>query len=128
MSDSNEFQDFESICNRKESHVPSQAAVVPSPRAMSSRAQSLRPETWNFFGIQEHVFANPRAAFDSSQTPYQGMLYSLNRIGTGESFVRESTVKPVAGSEERNRETIPTARFARRPSTMNSFFPTEGMY
>ena len=128
MSDSNEFQVLKSICNRKEFHVPSQPAVVPSPRAMSSRDQSLRPDTWNLSGIQGNVFANPRAAFDSSQTPYQGMLHSLNQIGAGESLVREITVKPVAGSEERNRLTIPTPRFARRPSTMSSFFPAEGMY
>ena len=36
--------------------------------------------------------------------------------------VRESTGKPVARGEERNRETIPTPWFARRPSTMNSSF------
>ena len=42
MNDSKEFQDVESICNGKLSHVPSYAAVVPSPRAMSSCDQSLR--------------------------------------------------------------------------------------
>ena len=42
--------------------------------------------------------------------------------------MRESTGKLVARIEERNQETIPTPRFARRPSTMNSFFPAERMY
>ena len=42
--------------------------------------------------------------------------------------MRDSTGKLVARSEERNRETIPMPRFARRPSTMNSFFPAEGSY
>ena len=31
-------------------HVPSQPAVVPSPRGMLSRDQSLRPDTWNLLG------------------------------------------------------------------------------
>ena len=33
MSDSGEFQDIESVCSGKFSHVPSQLAVVPSPRS-----------------------------------------------------------------------------------------------
>ena len=45
--DSNECQDVESICSGKLSHVPSQPAVVPGPRAVSSRDQSLRPDAWN---------------------------------------------------------------------------------
>ena len=52
-------------------------------------------------------------------------LFSWNQSATGENPVRDSTGKPVARSEERNRKTIPTPRFARRPSTMNSFFPAE---
>ena len=65
---------------------------------------------------------------DSSTTPHQGMLHSLNQSATGENPVRESAGKLVARSEDRNQETIPTPRFARRPSTMNSFFPAEGGY
>ena len=45
MNDSREFQDIESICRGKLSHVPSQLAVVPSPRSMLSRDQSLRFNT-----------------------------------------------------------------------------------
>ena len=37
VSDSREFQDVKSICSVKLSHVPSQSAVVPSPRGMLSR-------------------------------------------------------------------------------------------
>ena len=75
-NDSREFQDVESICSGKLSHVPSQPAVVPSPRSMLSRDQSLQPDTWNVSGTQGNVFGNPRAMLDSSQIPYQGILHS----------------------------------------------------
>ena len=56
LNDSGGFQDLESICSGKLSHVPSQPPVVPSPRAMSSRDQSLRPDTWHMSGTQGNVF------------------------------------------------------------------------
>ena len=95
---------------------------------MLSRDQSLRSDTWNLLGTSGHVFDSPCAVIDSSSTPYQGMLHSWNQSATGENQVRDSTGKLVARSEERNRETIPTPRFVRRPSTMNSFCPPEGVY
>ena len=54
MNDSTEFQDFESICSGKLSHVP-RLAVVPSPRSMS-RDRILEPETWNSSGTHGNVF------------------------------------------------------------------------
>ena len=42
--------------------------------------------------------------------------------------MRDSTGKPVARSEERNRETVPKPRFVRKPSTMNCFVPAEGSH
>ena len=74
MNDSREFQDLEAIYSGKLSHVSSQPAVVPSPRSMSSRDRSLRPDTWNLSGTHGNVFGNPRAEIDSSQTPYQRIL------------------------------------------------------
>ena len=53
VNDSEECQDKESICTGKLSHVPSQPVVVPSPRAMASREQSLRPDTWNLSGTRK---------------------------------------------------------------------------
>ena len=70
----------------------------------------------------------PRAVIDSSSSAYQGILHSWNQSATGGNPVRDSTGKLVARSEERNRETIPTPRLARRPSTLNSFFPAEGSH
>ena len=93
---------------------------------MSSRDQSLRPDTWTLSGTQGNVVGNPRAAIDSSQTPHQGILHSWNQSATGGNPVRDSTGRPIAKSEEQIRGTIPLPSFARRPSTMNSFSPAEG--
>ena len=60
------------------SHVPSQPAVIPSPRSMVSCDPSLQLDTWNLFGTQGNVFGCPRSMFDSSQTSYQGILQSTN--------------------------------------------------
>ena len=119
MIDAGEFPNAEPICSGKLSHVTSQPAVFPSPCVM------LR---CNLLGTSGNVFGSPRAVIDSSSTPYQGMLHSWNQSATGGNPVRHSTGKPVARSEERNRETVPMPRFARKPSTMNSFFPAEGSH
>ena len=47
MNDSGEFQDVESNYSGKISHVPSQPAVVPSPRSMLKPRQTQAFETWN---------------------------------------------------------------------------------
>ena len=125
VNDSAEFQDVQSICSGKLSHVHSQPAVVPSPRSMLSRDQSLRPDTWNLSGTQGNVFGSARAVIDSSQTPYRGILHSLNQRATGGNPVQKSTGRPVAKGEEQIGSTKPMPSFSRRPSTMNSFFPAE---
>ena len=102
--------------------------VFPSSRSMLSRDKPWPLDTWNTSEIQENVFDSPRAVIDSSSTPYQGMLHSWNQSAIGGNPVRDSTGKPVARCEERNRETIPTPRFERRPSTMTFFFPGGGTF
>ena len=77
MNDSGEFQDVQSICTGKLSHVPSQPAVVASPCRMPTRDQSLRPETWNLFGTSGNVFDNPPAPIDSASTPQKRNASSL---------------------------------------------------
>ena len=109
MNVSREFQDVESIRSGKPSVVPS-------------------PFTWNMLGTSGNVFDSPLATIDSSSTPYRGLLHSWNLNSTDGNPVRDSTGRPVARSEEQNRDSVPTPRFARRPSTMNSPFPTEGAY
>ena len=55
MNDSREFQDVESICSGKLSHVPSQPAIVPSLGGMLSRDPCLRLYTWNLLGTSRNV-------------------------------------------------------------------------
>ena len=117
-SSSGEFQDTESTCSGKLSHVP-------SPGSMLSRDQSLRPDTWNLSGTQGNFFGNPRSTFDSTQTPYQGIFHSLNQSSAGAVPVQVSTGTPVARGEERIGSTTPMPMTARRPSTMNSILPAE---
>ena len=64
MSDSGECQDFGSNCSGKLSHVPSQPAVVPSPRSMLSRDRSMPLDTRNLSGTQGNAFGNPLSMFD----------------------------------------------------------------
>ena len=125
MIDSKEFQDFESNCSGKSSHVPSQPAVVPSPRSMLSRDRSMPRDTWNLSGAQGNVFGNPRSMFDSSQTPYPGILHSTNPSVTGGIPVQISTGRPVARSEEQFGSTTTMPMSAGRPSTMIFFLPAE---
>ena len=125
LNDSREFQEQETICSGKLSHVPSQPAVVPSPRSVLSRDESLRSDTRNLSGTQGNVFGNPRAVIDSSQTPHHGILHSSNQSATGGIPVQRSTGRPVAKGEEPIGSTVPMQSFARRPSTINSFSPAE---
>ena len=78
MNDSGESQDVESTCIGKLSHVPSQPAVVPSPRGVLSRDQSLRPDTRNMLGTSGNFIDSPLAPIGSSSTLRRGMLHSWN--------------------------------------------------
>ena len=117
VNDSGEFQDVESICSGQFSHAPSQLAIVPSLRGMLSRDESLRPDTWNLLGASGNVFDSPLAPVDSSSTLYRGMIHSWNVNATDGDPVRPSTVRLVARSEERNRDTFSTAEI--RKETVN---------
>ena len=61
INNSREFQDIESVCSGKLSHVPSQPAVVPSPRGMLSR-----DDTWNMHGTSGNVSDSPLAPIVST--------------------------------------------------------------
>ena len=97
LSGSGECQEVESNFCGKFSHVPSQPALIPSPRS----------------------------SFDSTQTPYQGILHFTTPSATGAVPVHVRTGTPVARDEERIGSTIPMPMSARMPSTMNSFLPAE---
>ena len=60
MTDSGgDFQDLESNCGGRLSHVSSQPVVIPSSRSLLSRDKRLPLDTWNQSGLQENVFENP---------------------------------------------------------------------
>ena len=88
------------MCSGKLSHVPSQLAVVPSPRSLS-RDRSMPLDTWNLSGTQGNVFGNPRHILDPSRMPYQGILHTMNQSATGGITVQRSTRRLVARGEER---------------------------
>ena len=56
MNDSGKLQDVESACSGRLSHLPSQQTIVPNPRGVLGRDQSLRLDTWNLLGSSENVF------------------------------------------------------------------------
>ena len=84
MNDSGEFQEVESNKSGTCSHVSSQLARIPSPRAMLSCDRRFPLDTWNRSGSQENVFANPRSTLESSQTPYRGIYQFATPSAAGE--------------------------------------------
>ena len=119
MNDSGEYQDMESNCSGQLSHVPSQRAVIPSPRSMLSRDTRLPRDTWNLSEPQGNVSGNPRPMFDSSETSYQGILHSTTPSATGAVPVQGSAGTLVARGEERIGSTTTMPMSERRPSTLN---------
>ena len=92
---------------------------------MSSRDQSLRPDTRNLSGTHGNFFGNPRAGIDSSQTPYQGFFTLESKCYRWEPCAREY-METCCESWRTIQRHNSIAEFARRPSTMNSFFSSEG--
>ena len=76
-------------------------AVVPSPRSVLSRDRRMPFDTWNLSETLGNVFGNSRSMFDSSQTPYQGILHSTNPSATSAITVQVGTGRLFARSEER---------------------------
>ena len=101
-NDSGEFQEVESNYSGIFSHVSSQLARIPSPRAMLSCHKRLPLDTWNRSGSQENVFANPRPTLESSQTHHRGSHQFATPSAAGEAPAFMSTKRLVAREEERN--------------------------
>ena len=107
MNDSREFQYVESVCS-------------------ATKACDLMHGTCLVHG--ETFLAVPLHQSIHHRHLYRGTLHPWNLNATCGNLVRDSTGRLVARSEEQNRDTIPTPRFVRRPSTRNSFFPAEGSH
>ena len=91
--------------------VPGNQQFIPSPPSMLSCDKRWPLDTWNLSGSQENVFVNPRSLFESSQTPYQGILHSATPSATGAVPVHVCTGTPIGS-------TIPMPTFGGRPSTI----------
>ena len=122
---------------------------------MPSCEQSVRQEERNPQGIQRDVFNNPFASANGVSSSYGRVPPSWEKSATHGDLVQPSTSEPVFSplhgrhldckyevsvfadtsmerlvtkSEEQTRDTIPTPRFAKRPSTGIYNCPPEGVY
>ena len=68
---------------------------------------------------RETFFEVPSARVQSTTPAHSGMLHGRIPISKFDGSVFSGTGKPVARSEEVNKDTIPTPRFARKSSTWN---------
>ena len=71
-------------------------------------------DTWKLSEKQGNVFTDPRSMFDSSQTPYQGILHSTTPSTTGAILVQVSTRRPAARGEERIGSTTTMLSYQRK--------------
>ena len=82
---------------------------------MLSRDNCMPFDTWNLSGTQGNVVGDPGPVFDSSQTPYPGILLSTTPCATGANPVQASTGRPVARGEEQIASTTTVPQEGRQP-------------
>ena len=86
-------------------------------------APEIRSLIYEYAWYIGNMSANP---FAYSSSRYSEMLNSRDVPATGHLPVQASTGQPVAESEDRDHDTIPTPRFLRSSSVGNSFTPNGG--
>ena len=125
MNDSGQFQEVESNCSGRLSHVSSQSVMIPSSRSLLSRDKRLPLDTWNTSGLQENVCGNHFSTFDSPRDyPQRIQLDDVQR--DREAVPETGRTKTKHTSEDRqNQGTIPMPTSATRPSTMSSLMQVE---
>ena len=125
MSDSGDFQDVESNCSGRLSHVSSQPVMIPSSRTLLSRDKRLPLDIWNQSGLQENVFGNQFSTFDSpTDHPQRIQFDDVQR--NREAVPEVGRTKTIRRSEDRqNQGTIPMPTFATKPRTTSSTMPVE---
>ena len=125
MNDSREFQDVESVCSSTLSHVPTQPVIVSSPCGFPSRDQCQHTKLTRYIRRRLWKFSFTSWTDDIFQ---KGLLHGKNLISSFDGSVFSRTGKLVARSEEVNKDTIPTPRFARKSSTWNSPSHVDGVH
>ena len=109
--------------------INSQWTIIPRSQPTGNSLWDAEPRPklaiWSveYAGTSGNVFDSSSAPVS---TPCTRMLYSWNSKATLGNPVQAGTVRPVARGEEQNRDTVPTPRFAKKTSTRDSLFPTEG--
>ena len=125
MNSSAEFQDIESNCSGRLSHVSSQPATIPSSRALLSRDKRLRLDAWNQAGVQENVLENQFSTFDSPRDFLQ-RISSDDVQRNREAAFGDPEVKTSLTSEDgQNDGIIPMPTFTSRPLSTNSKHPVD---
>ena len=126
MNDSGEFQEVESNYCGKNSHVPSQPAVIPSPRSMLCCDKRVPLDTWNLSGSQENVFGQSTFyvrvianALIRNSSLYDTKCY---KCGSSACLYRDTCCKRWRTNLKHN----PNADICRMAvSTVNSFLPVD---
>ena len=125
MSDSGDFQDVESNCSGRLSHVSCQPVMIPSSRALLSCDNRLPLDTWNQSRLQENVFGHQFSTFDAPRDHPQ-RIQSDDVHRNREAAPEAGRMKTSHTSEDRlNQGTIPMPTFAPRPLTTSSTIPVE---
>ena len=108
---------------------PTNPYLLRIPCGMPSRDYSQRPfsDTGDLHGTSGNVCEDPAARIDSGTTVYGGLLYGRSPVSRFDGSVFSGAGKPVARSEEVNKDTITTPRLVRTSSTWKSPFHTEGV-
>ena len=126
MNDSGEFQEVESNYSGRLSYASGQRSIIPSSRSPLSRDKRLPLDTWNASGLQEKTFLvinflrliHPR-------DHHQGIHPYAPQRERGSVPQATGSRTLLARDDEQSRKTIPLPTFARRPSTVSSFFLAE---
>ena len=111
---------IESNYSGKLSHVSNQLEIFPSSRSLLSRDKRLPLDTWNQFGLQEHVFGNQFSEINPQRIRSDDV--QRNR----EAFPEARRMKTIHTSNDRlNHGTIPMPTFATIPLTTSSTMPVK---
>ena len=102
--------------------IPSSKPVsVPSSRGIPRREYCQRPvfDARDLRGISGDVSENPAARIESGTLVYGGLLFGRIPVSRFDGSVFSGTSKPVAGSDEVNRDTVTTPRFEKDVVTLD---------
>ena len=128
MNNSGDFQDLESNCSGRLSHVSGQPEVIPSSSSMLSRDKRLPLKIWNSSGLQGNVFGDQISTFGSPGNHSQ-------RISSSDDVQRSRDAIPLdlqarvltslTSEDGQHCVKIPMSIFASRPLTTSSQNPVD---